>query len=57
MVIYPEAVWYGGVRKQDLDEIVESHLIGGQPVRRLMIADECLNTPTCPHKLRKTVAS
>jgi len=53
MVIYPEAVWYGGVRKEDLDEIVESHIIGGQPVRRLMIADDCLNAATCPHKPRK----
>jgi (2Fe-2S) ferredoxin len=57
MVIYPEAVWYGGVRKEDLDEIVDSHIIGGQPVRRLMIADECLNALSCAHKPRKTVAS
>jgi len=57
MVIYPEAVWYGGVRKEDLDEIVESHIIGGQPVRRLMIAEDCLNAVTCPHKPRKSVAS
>jgi (2Fe-2S) ferredoxin len=57
MVIYPEAVWYGGVRKEDLDEIVDSHLIGDQPVRRLMIADSCLNAVTCPHKPRKAVVS
>jgi (2Fe-2S) ferredoxin len=56
MVVYPEAVWYGGVRKEDLDEIVESHIIGGEPVRRLMIADACLNAATCPHKPRKAVA-
>jgi len=57
IVVYPEAVWYGGVRKEDLDEIVESHIIGGHPVRRLMIADECLNAVACPHKPRKSVAS
>lgn len=57
MVIYPEAVWYGGVRKEDLDEIVESHILGGQPVRRLMIADDCLNAVSCPHKPRKSVAT
>src|SRR3954462_6040173 len=28
MVVYPEAVWYGGVRKEDLDEIVDSHIVG-----------------------------
>ena len=53
VVVYPEAVWYGGVRKEDLDEIVESHIISGQPVRRLMIADDCLNAVTCPHKPRR----
>ena len=57
MVVYPEAVWYGGVRKDDLDEIVEKHVIGGEPVRRLMIAEDCLNAATCPHKPRKAVAS
>ncbi len=57
MVIYPEAVWYGGVRKEDLDEIVESHILGGVPVRRLMIADDCLNAATCPHKPRKSAAT
>ena len=56
MVVYPEAVWYGGVRKEDLDEIVEAHIIGGEPVRRLMIAEDCLNAATCPHKPRKAVA-
>jgi len=51
VVIYPEAVWYGGVTLADVDEIVESHVIGGQPVQRLMLKDECLNTATCVHRL------
>jgi len=56
MVVYPEAVWYGGVRKEDLDEIVDSHIVGDEPVRRLIIAEGCLNAATCPHKPRKAVA-
>ena len=39
IVVYPDAVWYGGVTIDDVDEIVESHLIGGPPVERLRIQD------------------
>ena len=49
-MIYPEAVWYGGVTPADVDEIIESHIVGGKPVARLMLADSCLNTPSCEHK-------
>jgi (2Fe-2S) ferredoxin len=35
VVVYPEQVWYGGVRPEDVAEIVESHLVGGVPVARL----------------------
>ncbi|MEI7705679.1 MAG: (2Fe-2S) ferredoxin domain-containing protein [Deltaproteobacteria bacterium] len=37
MVVYPEGVWYGGVTPADIPEIVERHLVGGQPVERLVI--------------------
>jgi (2Fe-2S) ferredoxin len=50
VVVYPEAVWYGGVRPEDAAEIVEQHLAGGQPVERLRLADECINTKACPHR-------
>ena len=36
MVVYPEGVWYSGVRKADLQEIVQRHLVGGKPVARLI---------------------
>jgi (2Fe-2S) ferredoxin len=49
MVVYPEAVWYGNVTSDDAKEIVQSHLVGGKPVERLRIADDCLNNPHCPH--------
>jgi len=35
IVVYPEAVWYAHVKPEDCKEIVESHLIGDQPVKRL----------------------
>ena len=40
----PEAVWYGNVKPEDAEEIVTEHLVGGRPVERLRIADECINT-------------
>ena len=35
VVVYPEQVWYGGVKAEDVAEIVERHLMGGVPVERL----------------------
>jgi (2Fe-2S) ferredoxin len=35
VVVYPEAVWYGGVTLEDVDAIVKEHLVGGRPVERL----------------------
>jgi (2Fe-2S) ferredoxin len=37
IVVYPEGVWYGGVRVEDVPEIVESHLVNGVPVERLRL--------------------
>jgi (2Fe-2S) ferredoxin len=50
VVVYPEAVWYGGVQAEDAAEIVAEHLVGGRPVERLRVAGECLNTKSCPHR-------
>ena len=36
IVVYPENVWYTGVRAEDVQEIIESHLLGGKPVDRLL---------------------
>ena len=35
LVVYPEDVWYHGVQESDLQEILDSHIIGGVPVERL----------------------
>ena len=52
VVVYPDAIWYGGVRASDVAEIVDG-LISGQPVARLRLADACVNTGSCEHKPRK----
>ncbi|MCC7231813.1 MAG: (2Fe-2S) ferredoxin domain-containing protein [Bacteroidia bacterium] len=36
IVVYPEGIYYGGVKLQDVREIVEEHLIGNRPVQRLI---------------------
>lgn len=37
MVVYPEGIWYGYESNEDVDEIVEKHLIQGEIVERLEI--------------------
>lgn len=37
VVVYPDAVWYAGVRLEDVDEIVERHLLRGEIVERLLL--------------------
>jgi (2Fe-2S) ferredoxin len=37
LVVYPEAVWYTYVDRQDVDEIIEEHLVHGRVVERLRI--------------------
>jgi (2Fe-2S) ferredoxin len=39
MVVYPEGIWYQLVDKEDVDEIIQSHFINGQPVARLSLSD------------------
>ena len=37
MVVYPQGIWYTYVDNDDIDEIIDSHLIGGKVVERLKI--------------------
>jgi (2Fe-2S) ferredoxin len=37
MVIYPQGVWYKYKNFEDVDEIINSHLIKGKIVRRLLL--------------------
>jgi (2Fe-2S) ferredoxin len=40
MVIYPEGVWYGYKTTEDLDEILQTHLIEGGRVKRLRLTPD-----------------
>ncbi len=44
VVIYPQAIWYGGVRLEDVPRIIEETIIGGRVLSELQISDERLNT-------------
>lgn len=37
MVVYPEGVWYTYVDKEDIDEIIDQHIVGGKVVDRLVL--------------------
>jgi len=36
-VIYPEGVWYSVTSQQDIDEVLQTHLVEGGRVERLML--------------------
>jgi (2Fe-2S) ferredoxin len=44
VVIYPQAIWYGGVKPEDVPRIVEETIIHGRVIEELLIPDELLNT-------------
>lgn len=37
LVVYPEGVWYTYIDQEDIDEIIDEHLLNGRPVERLKI--------------------
>lgn len=37
IAIYPEGIFYVGVKKEDVKEIIESHIINKIPVQRLLL--------------------
>lgn len=39
MVIYPEGIWYGKVTLEDIPEIIDRTIIGGEVILRLIIPD------------------
>lgn len=38
MVVYPEGIWYAVRTKEDVEEIVKSHIMEGRRVERLLVA-------------------
>jgi len=43
VVIYPEQIWYGYVSVNDVEEILQEHIIKNVPVERLKIRDQKFN--------------
>ena len=39
VVVYPEAVWYGHVTLNDVNEIIEHHILKGEVVERLLMKE------------------
>ena len=37
MVVYPQGTWYSYVDANDIDEIIDRHIVGGEVVERLKI--------------------
>ena len=37
VVVYPQGVWYTYVDEEDIDEIIDRHVVGGEIVERLLI--------------------
>ncbi len=40
VLVYPEGVWYAQVSVDDVDEIVDGHLVGGKVVERLALIED-----------------
>jgi (2Fe-2S) ferredoxin len=45
LVIYPEGIWYSPKTREDVDEILQTHLAGGGRVARLMLTDRDVPPP------------
>ena len=40
VLVYPEGIMYGGITVDDVSEIFDKHLVGGEPVERLQVPAE-----------------
>lgn len=45
IVIYPEGVWYRPETTADIDDIVQTHILGGARVHRLMLSENDIPPP------------
>jgi (2Fe-2S) ferredoxin len=49
LVVYPEGTWYTYVDREDMDEILAEHLLGGRVVERLLLPAEISRGPSPPN--------
>lgn len=52
VVIYPQGIWYGGVKLEDVSRIIDETVVGGRVVEDLRIPDTCLNNSQCADRKR-----
>ncbi|MCZ7613295.1 MAG: hypothetical protein M5T52_07100 [Ignavibacteriaceae bacterium] len=43
VVVYPEQIWYGKVLVDDVETIIQEHILKNNPVERLKIKDAKFN--------------
>jgi (2Fe-2S) ferredoxin len=48
MLVEPGHVMYTGLNKENIDRIIDEHIIGGEPVQELVIQDEFWDAPIAP---------
>jgi (2Fe-2S) ferredoxin len=44
LVVYPDGIWYGAISTERFERILQEHLLGGNPVRKWMIAENPLRS-------------
>jgi (2Fe-2S) ferredoxin len=47
VVLYPQAIWYGGVQLEDVPRIIDETVIGGRVIPELLLSDAQLNEHAC----------
>lgn len=40
MVVYPDGIWYRCTSEAEVEEVIQSHLLGGRPVERLQLTND-----------------
>ena len=40
VIVYPDNVWYNKVKPEDVEEILEQHIVQGKKIERLEVPDE-----------------